>query len=1002
MRIYQPKNILFFCLLCVFPALVGFQTSQPTSSFVDAPAIWSHNGTPANHEVVLFRRAFTLEQDVHAADLSIFADTRYEVWLDGTWLGRGPARFSRQIREYDTYDVAHLHAGYHVLAVLVQWAPEGRRVDSVTPYLQAQLSHTDALWGQQTLLSTDTDWRAWSATAWRQDVQWLNPHHRLIGPTELLDFAQLPVQWNESVYNQDHWPAAVIKEKPQAHTVQPRSIPPLVNLPVPYKVYDQGYISEGWRFHELVPTDEPIHTLIVNTPSENGTATLQIEVLASDTVSPVRDVQLVGTPIVWRSLNQTRPDVFQGAVTLPAGAHTLSLMTGPYLDEAETPLPDTGFTLAMRTLTADVTMTTSLPDIRQGVHSGRRNLLADFTSQDAVDIRAAGDVTETNMIFATSPTYLVLDLGRVLHGRVMADVEGPSGSIVDIGWDERLWKDGSTPRPLAHHGRLNDGWNQIDSWVLDGTAQTLTTIDSRAGRYILITVWPSTDNAAEPVKIHNFQVMEERYPLTPIGSFHTQDSLLEKIWQTGVDTLYANMTDAYADPFRERGQWWGDAFVAYHMNRVVFGDQQLFRRGIRFFPEYIEAGNGRPAAFAPGFDNVSRPLDYGMLWVISAAQYAQLTDDHALLHEIYPAMGDFLSHLASRQNAVTGLLETPIAHWHESAVIGWGAYYSRWGQSTVLNSFYHATLNAAAQIATIVGDTAQANVWQMQADTIAAQLNATLYLPDKGHYAVTRLNDIIQEEETIYLTPHAQAWPLAYDLVPNGHVDTVVKAALNTTSLDPSEIRIQIYEMFWLLEALGKTNRLAEALTIIDTHYGPPLALGATTWWESFGVQDNYRASLSHAWGGAPTWFLSTYVLGTLQLSPTTWQVTPGFASGLNEVHGAIPLNSAIHEMRIGERVDAMNVLGVRWQQAPCVANTRQRSVTIDAPAGTEGVLRLVDLASAMEIRLNQSVIWQDGVSQAAFAVAYGDDIYVQLTDGHHSVEIVEYCYASYLPLTIK
>ena len=39
-----------------------------------------------------------------------------------------------------------------------------------------------------------------------------------------------------------------------------------------------------------------------------------------------------------------------------------------------------------------------------------------------------------------------------------------------------------------------------------------------------------------------------------------------------------NMVDGYTDtPWRERGQWWGDAYVQDYINRAAFGDMALKR-----------------------------------------------------------------------------------------------------------------------------------------------------------------------------------------------------------------------------------------------------------------------------------------------------------------------------------------------------------------------------------------------------------------------------------------
>jgi hypothetical protein len=63
--------------------------------FGETPAIWSAAATPAApHEVVFFRHRFTLAEPLPLASVHLFADTRYDLWLNGQWLGRGPARFS--------------------------------------------------------------------------------------------------------------------------------------------------------------------------------------------------------------------------------------------------------------------------------------------------------------------------------------------------------------------------------------------------------------------------------------------------------------------------------------------------------------------------------------------------------------------------------------------------------------------------------------------------------------------------------------------------------------------------------------------------------------------------------------------------------------------------------------------------------------------------------------------------------------------------------------------
>src|SRR4029450_7498351 len=79
------------------------------------------------------------------------------------------------------------------------------------------------------------------------------------------------------------------------------------------------------------------------------------------------------------------------------------------------------------------------PPFVQGIDAGRRLLLAEPVSQPTqvlVSQQAPGQAQRVEMVAA--PSYFVLDVGRVVHGRLAATVHGPPGTIIDIGWDERL------------------------------------------------------------------------------------------------------------------------------------------------------------------------------------------------------------------------------------------------------------------------------------------------------------------------------------------------------------------------------------------------------------------------------------------------------------------------------------------------------------------------------------------------------------------------------------
>jgi len=922
----SPNTI--FLPLVILPS--GFSQNQP---------IWVHTNPPASHEIALFRHTFTLDVPLVGAELSIFADTRYEVWLDGAWVGRGPARFSHLTHEYDVYPLSGLAPGAHLLAVLVQWAPNYRRSASTTPYLQASIQ------GKQNekpivVERTGPEWKGVLSTAWRQDAA-LVQAWGLIGPTELLDLAKLPADWLQSSFSDQEWPTAVVKnlsdqDKLANITYQRRSIALLEWTSRPILIHEAGLISPERLIGELVPPISDPYPLAF---SAQAATPFTVEIVSPLGPPATGSVRLDGKPLTWTAAAEPRPGVYVAIKILTAGRHQLLF----------TDIPVQGLTFAVSTTKVHFSQ---IP-FQQGINAGRRTLLADLSSQsDKVLISSGGGFNTT---FSSLPAYLVLDLGRVMQGRLTAQVSGPAGTIIDIGWDERLYQN---TRPLPYPGPLHKEWNQVDSWILDGASRSISTLDTRAGRYILMAVWGNG-----PVRIDHIQVLEEHYPVQQVGSFASSNLVLNRTWQVGADSAFINMSDAFSDtPWRERGQWWGDAYVIYHTNLATFGETALLRRGLMMMADVFQGG--RPNAIAPNAQH-GYMLDYGMLWAQSLKDYWQLTGDRPFVKQNFPVLQQFLAYMRTYKDPDTGLLDIPQGPWTTTTFIDWLGSTSRTGQSTAVNALYYKTLSDAATLARAIGETASSSIWNEQAQSIKQSANRYLYLAEKHRYLAS-----IVANKPVDPSPHAQAWALASGLVPDEEAPAVASSLVEMLSPDPANPSVEIFGMYWVLEALGRAGRFSEGINLIQSYYGRLLDLGATTWWETFKANQNYWSSLSHGWGSGPTWFLTRYILGAQRTGPETWLVKPAFA-GVQTAAGELPLLAG--------------PLQVSWAYPPC----GNPGLELTGPPGARGQVVIPFTDPAITILLNGTPIWQNGIALIQDVTQASDGIHVDLQSGHFSFEVL-------------
>lgn len=219
---------LVFCTASIaqrFPDLVKDTWS---AKWISAP---ESNGQEFG--VYLFRKTFTVAQPREFI-VHISADNRYKLFVNGTYIGNGPARGDLLKWYFESYDIGpFLKPGTNVISAIVWNFAEHRPVAQFSSrtglIVQADNPDNDTV-------NTDTTWLVIKDNAYEPLPVKLNAYY-VVGPGEKFSAALHPWDWLQPNADLSKWKHAVQQEpgapvqslrqygSPAEHVLYPRAIP---------------------------------------------------------------------------------------------------------------------------------------------------------------------------------------------------------------------------------------------------------------------------------------------------------------------------------------------------------------------------------------------------------------------------------------------------------------------------------------------------------------------------------------------------------------------------------------------------------------------------------------------------------------------------------------------------------------------------------------------------------------------------------------------------------
>ena len=739
---------------------------------------------PHKNQFVLFRKTFTLAALPSQARLEIFADSRYRLYVNGAYIGQGPARAPHGWYYYDVFHVASkLRQGLNVIAVEVRWYGQGMAwyvappapVDHGALLCQLEVGQSA---GQQ-IIGSDASWRATEDHAW----DWNTPELNALGNIEVYHADRVVKGWTEPQFDASGWiPVTVIKS--------------------------------NWGLTS--PPEEPY-------------------------------THLVPRPMAYPVEREVAP-----AKVAEAGVFPARPQPGSSVQDRSKYLAGLGKAIASEK------------------HQPEPSILRDGA---ALTSPSASAYAEVEPDAAGQTPYVILDMGREVDGYLQFSVESPKPALIDVGWSEMMQHEDITAD--------QPGGNYVAQYFVAPGSQHWTMWGWHGMRFVEL----SFPGLAAPLRFHvNMRFSTAK--LSHAGTFESSSPLLNKLWQMGAYTFQLCSLDGTMDcPTREQRQWLGDGEVELRVNGVANGNTDIAQKFLLDASRDEWRNGAVPMVSDSGEDFRVLIDDYIFSFVNALREYYLETGDKDFVLRLYPGVVRAMMWFQPLRRP-DGLLG-PVPYW---VFLDWSNPDKK-GESSILNALYAHTLENAAKMADLAGDRYHAQIFRNDAARVHAIFNERFWDPGRGLY-VDAWNDGHQSKRLGQL---ANADAILYGFAPKDRIPALLAKMTDATRLETNDashgprqdiVQAQTYGMFFVLNVLAHQGDASQVRDIIEKLWGPMAAAGNDTFWENF----NKSGTLCHAWSAAPTYFLTTLILGVRPVRPgyLEYKMAP-HPAGLEWAKGTVP-----------------------------------------------------------------------------------------------------------------
>lgn len=859
--------------------------------------IWCDSRGDGRNLFCMFRRNFTCVSRPLKAVINIFADTIYELHVNGKYVNFGPVRFAPRFPLYDSHDISKfIRPGRNSIAVLVNYF--GCKTYKSIPAGAGMIAWGGLETGNGEKISFDSnskDWLAEKSSAYDEAAPKMS---FALNPLVIFDQEKEPEGWRSAEFDDSKWKQAVeIEDQKKWGELMPRNIPfmsgseilpdsilrvlPLkrdedvYSFKVPFFHFyeeDREYYSNfigfsTWIFSEKEQVvtagmfwgEHWLNGKFLENPVQSMESTLRLDFKMHLNTGWNYFFGKVGMYL----------DEFTFYMALPRGAglhvsatkekasrfsfrHSPVIKMQDYLKHLKNkPLPYPageqleeagGWVLVERNGRAN--------------NPGREsdwNRYGD--SLPAPDYSALREHVFRKSDFPDG-FALVIDLGYTMLVRPEVEIEGVENAIIDFAYSEQM-RNGRILLYTSHN------YHAADRFICSRNTLKHCLHDPRGMRYMLLTV----RNPKGDVRIKSLKFYSASYPVEDMGAFKCSEPLFNEIWEMCRRTQRTDMEDAYVDcTTRERGMYGRDTIIQYHNNLAFFGDHNLMSRCLELFGQ-SPAADGKFRAVYPNAGNYTI-ADFALNMVEGYWNYFENSGDMGLIKKYWPEIQLNLEwfHKLSDERS-DGLLDADWPKKHNVNSIYGGfhgdphivnGHMKVAGVSCAFTAMYLSAVKSAERLSTALGDLAAAGELNVRFEKVRKSLSEAFWDHGKNCFA-DDLEKTTHSYHCSLLAVRAGATTYGQD----EHIRNYFRYSFKSLFVNGHNLDAGVYFSphftFYILDGLYRLGLCDIAEKIISEGWGAMLSRGVKTCMEYYNRRHD---SHSHAWSASPGYYLSKHVLG--------------------------------------------------------------------------------------------------------------------------------------------